>query len=282
VKGLSRSSVHYLAAILWVALTVSLASWWLAIGLRLPEPYHRMFRAEGSTFIALLVGGGIALTLAIRREHVRRQALEMFFLSFTHDLKTALARVQLQAEGMREDWPAAPSREALDRLLQDALRLQIQLENSLFVAQPDGRLLRERIDVGSAVARLAEDWPELDVRVSGDATVTADARAFDAVVRNLLQNAVVHGGAHRVDVRVATDGAGLVRLILADDGRGVSAEALPSLGQPFTRASKARGGTGMGLFVCGQLVSRMHGSLRFVPPGTQQGFTVELDLPGAA
>ena len=47
----------------------------------------------------------LAILLAIRREHRRRQALETFFMSFTHDLKTSLASVQLQAEGLREDWP---------------------------------------------------------------------------------------------------------------------------------------------------------------------------------
>jgi signal transduction histidine kinase len=279
---LSRRGIDYVATIVWLLLTLSLASWWLAIGLGLPPRLHRMFLWEGSAFIALLVAGGVALVLAIRREHRRRAALETFFMSFTHDLKTALASVQLQAEGLREDWPAAPPREALDRLLHDTVRLQIQLENSLFVAQPDGRLLRERIDVAAAVARLAEDWPELTVRVSGDAHVTADARAFDAVVRNLLQNAVVHGGARLVEVRVDQPGAGLVRLTVADDGRGVPAEMFPALGQPFARFGRTSG-TGMGLFVCGQLVARMNGALRFVQPApAQPGLTVVLDLPGAA
>lgn len=277
----ASSRVHYVIAIGWLILTVSLASWWLAIGLSLAPSgaLHRMFVWEGTAFIGLLVAGGIVIVFAIRREHLRRQALETFFLSFTHDLKTSLASLQLQAEGLREDWPDAIPHDALDRLLSDALRLQIQLENSLFVAQPDGRLLSERIDTGRAIARLALDWPDVAVTVRGTGEVMADARGFDVVLRNLLQNAVVHGGAHQIDVSVEARNAGeRVRLTVVDDGRGVAPEVFAGLGEPFARDTGSQG-TGMGLFVSRQLARRMNGALEFVR-GTR-GLTVVLDLPGA-
>lgn len=278
-----NSRLAYVMAACWLAVTVSLASWWLSLGLySLPQRLHRMFISEGIAFISLLLAGGVAILVAIRREHRRRQSLETFFLSFTHDLKTSLASVELQAEGLREDWPEGAGRTSLDRLLRDTVRLQIQLENSLFVAQPDGRLLSERVRAGTAIARLAEDWPELKVDVAGDADVTADQRGFDAVVRNLLQNAVVHGGAGRVAVDIEPLNPGtLIRLTFADDGRGVPAEAFDELGQPFARAGNTAG-SGMGLFVCRQLVTRMRGVLRFVRTAeARRGLTVVLELPGA-
>ena len=279
MKG-GSSRLQYMIAIVWLALTITLTSWWLVVGLSISGK-RSMFIGEGSVFIGLLVAGGVGMLLAIRREQVRRRALETFFMSFTHDLKTALARVQLQAEGIREDWPETAAREPLDRLLHDTMRLQIQLENSLFVAQPDGRLLRERIDAAVVIARLAEDWPELSVKVQGSAEVLADARGFDAVLRNLLQNAVVHGGAREVTVEVARREAGLVRVTFADDGRGVPPESFDKLGEPFARAG-ASSGTGVGLFVSGQIVSRMQGVLRFTRPARAgEGLRIELDLPGA-
>jgi len=190
--------------------------------------------------------------------------------------------VQLQAEGLREDWPDAIPHDALDRLLSDALRLQIQLDNSLFVAQPDGRLLSERIDTERAIARLALDWPDLSVQVRGTAQVMADARGFDVVLRNLLQNAVVHGGAHQIDVNVETRDAGdRVRLTVVDDGRGVAPDVFDGLGEPFVRDAGSQG-TGMGLFVSRQLVRRMNGALELVRGDSGgRGLTVVLDLPGA-
>lgn len=288
----SQSRVPYIVALVWLITTVSLASWWLVVGLSLSaaagDPaavgdrtnFHRMFIWEGAAFIALLVAGGLAIVIAIRREHRRRHALETFFMSFTHDLKTSLARIQLQAEGLREDWPEPAATEPLDRLLNDAVRLQIQLENSLFVAQPDGRLLRERVNAAAAVRRLGEDWPHLDVVVNGEADLIVDARAFDAVVRNLLQNAVIHGEATRVDVTITSTG-GVAKLTFVDNGRGVPADAFAELGQPFVRPS-ATSGTGVGLFVSRQLVSRLNGALRFVRPTAEnQGLVVELEFGGA-
>ena len=122
-----NSRLAYVMAACWLAVTVSLASWWLSIGLySLPQRLHRMFISEGIAFISLLLAGGVAILVAIRREHRRRQSLETFFLSFTHDLKTSLASVELQAEGLREDWPEGAGRTSLDRLLRDTVRLQIR------------------------------------------------------------------------------------------------------------------------------------------------------------
>jgi signal transduction histidine kinase len=283
-KARSGTRWHYLMAVMWLVLSVSLATWWMIVGLSvMSERLHRMFLWEGIAFIALLVAGGLAIVAAIRREHRRRESLETFFLSFTHDLKTSLASVQLQAERLLEERPNDTARAPLDRLLYDTLRLQIQLENSLFVAQPDGRLLAERIHAREAIARLAQDWPDLTVDLKGDAEVVADARGFDAVLRNLFQNAVVHGGAHRVTVNVEPQrSSNVVRLTVADDGRGVSAEAFDTLGLPFSRSGPTSG-SGMGLFVCRQIIARMNGAMRFVrPDGQEPGLTVVLDLPGGA
>jgi signal transduction histidine kinase len=269
----------YIAAIVWLVFTVSLASWWLIVGLALTNR-HRMFMWEGGTFIVMLVAGGAAILLAIRREHRRREVVETFFMSFTHDLKTSLASVELQAEGLREDWPEGAARDSLDRLLRDMVRLQIQLENSLFVAQPDGRLLRERIEAAQAIARLAQDWPDLLVTTTGDAVLLADARAFDAVVRNLLQNSVVHGAATEVRVAIERGEADRVRVSLTDNGRGVFPDQIPTLGQLFTRAS-ATSGTGVGLFVSDRLVSRMGGRMRYRTPENGHGLTAIVELPGA-
>ena len=207
----ARSRLHYTIAIVWLVYVVSLASWWLNIGLSMPAR-RRMFAWEGGSFIVLLVAGGVIMVLAIRREQRRRQALETFFMAFTHDLKTALARVQLQAESLGEDWPSGAPPAALDRLLRDTVRLQIQLENSLYVAQPDGRLLAERVDAAATIARLAQDWPDVTLDIAGAGVVRADARAFETVFRNLLQNAVLHGGASRVTVRIEHPGGALVLL----------------------------------------------------------------------
>lgn len=274
-----RTRVHYVAAVAWLIFTVSLASWWLSVGLALTDR-HRMFLWEGAVFIVVLLVGGVAILVAIRRENRRHQALETFFMAFTHDLKTSLASVQLQAEGLREDGPDPAQSGPIDRLLQDTVRLQIQLENSLFVAQPDGRLLKERLDLAAAVDRQREDWPSLDIIVTGTGPVLVDARAFETVLRNVLQNAVIHGGASRIDVGIERTNAGVVRMTLADNGRGMTPEGLAQLGEPFARPGPTSG-TGAGLYVSRRLVTRMGGDMHFALSGNDSGLVVTIDLPEA-
>lgn len=273
----ARTGVHYVLVGVWLAYTISLAAWWLHVGLTLSER-RTMFLLEGATFFLVIAAGGLALLVAIRREHRRRQSLETFFMSFTHDLKTALASVQLQAEGLREDWPDPARPESLDRLLSDTLRLQIQLENSLFVAQPDGRLLSEQIDVTRAIERLSADWPQLTITTDGTARVAADARAFEGILRNLFQNAVIHGNATRVSVHIRRRPPGMVRIEIADNGKGMPHAALAEIGQPFVRAAPTSG-SGVGLYVCRQLLSRMRGTLTIAnteEPGGGLRATIEL------
>ena len=65
-----------------------------------------MLVLEGTTLVGMLVAGGVALLGAIRREQRRRRDMRAFFMAFTHDLKTSLTSLRLQAEALREDLPA--------------------------------------------------------------------------------------------------------------------------------------------------------------------------------
>lgn len=289
----SRNRMQYFGAIVWVLLTVTLAAWWMWLGLaqaqqlgalNAPEAgrlasVQRMIVWEGITFIGLLVAGGAALVVSIRREQARQHAVEAFFMAFTHDLKTALASLQLQAESLSEDLPEAANNPNMARLLKDTLRLGVQLENSLYFAQPEGHLLVEPVSIAQFIGRMASDWPELNIRVEGDETVLADARALESVWRNLLQNAVIHGGAKTVIVRVERQGGERATITAIDDGRGAPPRMVRTLGRPFKRPATTSG-TGVGLFVSQQLARRMNGDLRFA--GTDgRGFTAVLELPVA-
>src|SRR5205085_12216550 len=113
----NKDRVKILLVGLWLAFTVAQASWWLVFGLRQLDrlnqlgarypseiqQYYRMLLSEGGVLIALLIGGGIALFSYALRERRRHRQVEEFFAAFTHDSKTALASLRLQAESLRED-----------------------------------------------------------------------------------------------------------------------------------------------------------------------------------
>src|SRR2546425_13041638 len=169
-----RDRIKILLVALWVAFTVTLAAWWMIFGLRqldLLSQFHveqsdqlqrhtQMLLWEGSILIASLVGGGLALFYYARREQKRHAQVEEFFAAFTHDAKTALASLRLQAESLQEDYAGTGPNPLLDRLLRDTLRLQLQLENSLFLVNlTRGKFFLQPIRLSDRVEALRLHWP---------------------------------------------------------------------------------------------------------------------------
>jgi signal transduction histidine kinase len=276
---------------LWVVFTVTLAGWWLVFGLRQLERlkqvqlegvgdfqnHYQMLIWEGGVLILFLIGGGVALFYYARREHKRHAQVEEFFTAFTHDAKTALASLRLQAESLREDWAEGEPNPLLERLLSDTVRLQLQLENSLFLVNlPNGRLLTEPVSLSHLIAVMRHHWPDLKITQSGDGVVLADVRAVESVLANLVQNAVIHGRATQVNVDVEEGRDGRLCLLVADNGHGFAGN-FDQLGKLFVRHAR-NSGSGVGLYLARQLMKRMNGKLTF-GRGQNGGFVAALDFP---
>ncbi len=283
----------------WMVFNLSLAAWWLIFGLRqidfvqgviphfAPEQagrvadfvrQQRMLISEGSILIVSLILGGGALLYYIVRERKRSLQIQQFFASFSHELKTSIASLRLQAESLADDLRGATPNPLLDRLVRDTVRLEIQLENSLHLSQIEtSGLFFERIDLRKSLASLEHQWPGISIEVEGDTKIRADHRALETILKNLIQNAVVHGGAQRISFRVREPQEGFVTIVVKDDGAGFRGEAR-KLGELFARHN-ARSGSGVGIFLVKTLVSRMQGKVRFDASNQGRGFALEIDLP---
>lgn len=299
-KKASRFSLRLLAVASWLVFSVALAIWWLIFGLqqsqRLSElaadaapsvesqivkeigRQHRMLMSEGITLVILLLGGGAALLWSIRNDQRRARQVQEFLGAFTHDLKTSLSSLRLQAEALDEDLKDSGQSRIARRLVKDTVRLELQLENSLMLAAPDSEspLLLERIDLADVLSRLGHQWPELSVSIEGDSFVSADRRALDSIFKNLAQNAVVHGRASKVTIDIQRRGP-WTNVIFKDDGRGFHGE-LSRLGKMFERHTSTSG-SGLGLSLAMKLAKRIGGSVQIVE--CSSGFCVEVLLPSA-
>jgi signal transduction histidine kinase len=94
--------------------------------------------------------------------------------------------------------------------------------------------------------------------------VSGDPGRLGQVVLNLIQNAIhalsagEHGGT--VSVSVAAVPAG-VELVVGDDGPGIPDHVLPRIFEPFFTTKRNGEGTGLGLAVTGEIVSRHGGTI---------------------
>jgi polar amino acid transport system substrate-binding protein len=113
--------------------------------------------------------------------------------------------------------------------------------------------------------------------------IRGNSQRVEQVVVNLLLNACQALEGKGKEIAIATSfepGSGMVLLTVHDEGRGITAEDLPRLTDPFFTTKREEGGTGLGLSVSAGIVKEHGGSLSFGSlPG--QGTTVTLALPAA-
>jgi signal transduction histidine kinase len=287
-----RELFKMILILIWLIFTVAFAVWWFTFSVdhistlaqlqpeRLEhwERQKRMVFWEGSTWLVLLALGGAALVGLVQRERLRSRRIREFFASFSHEVKTSLASLRVQAEALQDDL-GNQSSPILNRLVGDTVRLQLQLENSLFLAsQDDLKLYFESVRLSSLVDRMREQWPNLTIEIKGDGAVRGDVRALRTIFSNLVQNSHVHGKASRISVEVEKTSGGQLRVTVRDDGRGFSGPAA-KLGELFHRPENTSG-SGLGLHISQMLMRKMGGDIRF-DPGSK-GFCTILNLEGEA
>lgn len=272
-------------SLFWFLFTFSLVVWWWIFSLRqldllaeVLDPIKfgsmkRMLIGEGAVLVMVVFFGGLVLVLLTYREQNRNITLRNFFANFSHDLKTSLTRLRLRTEVLAEKSSSGD----LQYLLAEAQRLDLQLENSLWMAKSESqRLLQEKIQLSSVIGSLRVEWPELEVAIQQDVKLLADEQALKSVFRNLLQNSWLHGEAKKVEIKTKRSGSSWIVEII-DDGKGYKGDA-SLLGSGLLRG-KSSSSNGIGLYLTRDLVKRMKGQLNF--KNLEKGFMAELVLPSA-
>ena len=110
--------------------------------------------------------------------------------------------------------------------------------------------------------------------------------ALGQALGNLIQNAVVHGfdGREHGTVRITAGRGddGWVWLRVDDDGRGIAAEHIGRIFDPFMTTRMGRGGTGLGLHISYNAVVNLLGGTLTVHSTEGQGASFEMRLPVVA
>jgi signal transduction histidine kinase len=187
------------------------------------------------------------------------------------------------------DW----QREAVDAIDQATSRLVDLTDDLLDVTRLQGGRLELRIEPADLVAlvrrvaaRVRVTAPDRTIEEVADqehVVVAIDVPRIEQVVANLINNAVKYspgGGKVRVTVEEQA-GTGVACLAVADEGIGIPAEQQGGIFGRFVRADNAKrvgiGGTGLGLYLCRELVERHGGRIWFESKeGKGSTFTVEL------
>lgn len=282
--------------ILWLILSVSLGAWWMLLGLNQSKQIHdlqlqtgkkfeadlfyqkqtRMIKMEGSFFILLLIIGGSILLILTQREYDRSNTLKNFFATLTHEMKTPLASLRLQAESLEEEIKSKQVKIILSRLVDDTKRLELQMDKALYLASINRKdsLYFEKINLNRFFENLSIYYPILKVSISENLFIQADQRALESICKNLIENSIHHGGATEIKVSISKQGSDS-EIIFHDNGKGFEGN-INKLGKLYYR-HQTSSGSGIGIYLIQNLISKMQGTVVF--KNTNQGFEVKLKIP---
>jgi signal transduction histidine kinase len=136
----------------------------------------------------------------------------------------------------------------------------------------DLRPLVEDVAQGLKVARGAS----VNLRVSGDARLSADETKIRQVLTNLIANAIDAGGSDGSVAVSIREAPGRVEVAVTDSGTGIPADARDRIFEPFFTTKPA--GTGLGLAISRAIAKAHGGDLALATDGSP-GATFTLTLP---
>ena len=199
-----------------------------------------------------------------------------FISQVSHELRTPLTAITGWAETIAYDEAVqGDSLRGIQIISREAERLTgMVMELLEFTRIQDGRfnLRIELLDISAELEDAMFTYGEL-LRQAGVELeyipseaeiplIPGDPERLKQVFLNLLDNASKHGGeGKKVEVAIRQKGES-VWITVRDHGRGIPEAELPHVKEKFYKGSSKNRGTGIGLAVCDEIVTRHGGELR--------------------
>jgi signal transduction histidine kinase len=245
-----------------------------------------------------------ALAEAIEAGNEAQLANQHFFAAVGHELRTPLAAIMGYTEVLMDDAAGHPEEPVSAGLLQDGpviLRACEQLVSVVDSLLGAGRTFsnddqRQDVVVADAIADVfhwhrapAENAAvRMEVAVDPEVTAWSHPSAVRQVLTNLVGNAIAHhrpgGGAVHLSAEslLGESGQEMVRIIVRDDGPGLTPDQVDRVFEPFVRfANGTTKGSGLGLSISRTIAERDGGAVQ----GTSTvgvGSSFWLELPAKA
>lgn len=252
------------------------------LGRRLPAAHAPREVAELAATLNDMLDSLQASTAAARR----------FTADAAHELRTPLTSLGVDLEGLRRNPGLPPGRRAamLTAMTAEHQRITRLLDGLVTLARGDARALPASTSTDLAAlaadcaARAAAAHPQARIEfhdtMPGPAVIDGWADALQMAVRNLLDNAAVHGRPDgTVTVTISRADSKSVLLTIDDDGPGIPPQAREQMLQRFARGARpGTVGSGLGLAIASQQAT-LHGGTLTLTQSPAGGLRATMQLP---
>ena len=268
----------------------------------------------GGILVLLLIGWSVYQYVMVRQlKQIRRQltdaneeitrqsrrAMESekmktaFINSMCHEIRTPLNAINgfsdLLLEGDHDHDTRREFREqiwasttALTTLLENMLELSrlVSSEEPLPLAETDlGLLCAERLQIQRELSQNPSVEYVLKGGGRGPCVIPTNETYMTRVIDNLLQNAAKFTAAGSVTVCCDKDDrTRKLRIRVTDTGIGIAPDKQEWVFDRFTKVDSFKPGSGIGLYLCRLIVTRLGGAIR-VCPDYRAGCCIEITLP---
>ncbi len=217
---------------------------------------------------------------------------DQFIAVLGHDLRTPLSAVSTTAALLSRSSSEARVIELAERIRASSSRMALLIDDVLDLAR--GKMgggiaihAADIEDLGQALRDVVAELQclhsqrQIDAFINIAVGVRCDRSRIQQLAANLLSNALSHGSAGTPVSLSAESHNGELVLAVTNQGEPIPAEHLSKVFEPFWRSntSAARGGLGLGLFICSE-IAKAHGGSLTVRSSTQAGTTFTAQLPG--
>lgn len=238
---------------------------------KLDDELHKrwmMIFGEGAVFIVLLTIAIVRTRNGFRKEALMAERQKNFLLSVTHELKSPLASIGLQAETLiKRDLPKEKQSMILSHVLEDTERLNSLIGNILLAARIDSHVFAINPQSGNFSEFLETLCNKLAVGVGQHHKVVRDIESgihleFDnnaaqSILTNLIENAFKYSPANSVVKVTLNRNATTVVCSISDQGKGIPIHQRNSIFERFYRTgseeTRSTKGTGLGLYITREL-----------------------------
>ncbi len=231
------------------------------------------FKPEGAIEVRQASSAFISMRDRIKRQVSRRTEM---LAGVSHDLRTPITRMKLQLELLKEN-------KNTGELARDLSEMEHMLEGYLAFARGEGEELPKEVNVVKLVKQVIGDVKKngANIVLSSEKRVLISLRPnlFRRCIANLIENADRYASAVSVELTVEV---GFVKILIDDNGPGISEELRDQVFRPFFRLDDSRnldtGGVGLGLAIARDAIISHGGEIELQDSPTG-GLRVMLKLP---
>jgi PAS domain S-box-containing protein len=243
--------------------------------------FYPVFGPDGKLDLMISVGTDVTeleegrRQLAQNNEELRKvnHELDSFVYSVSHDLRAPVASVKGLLSLMNENEAGEDANKTyltmmgtvMDRMDDVIFEILEYSRNSRMEVNSEPVEPEKMVRSAVETYRHFSSKPvHLDLESHVDQVLFSDNRRLQSVINNIVSNAIKYSlkgdREIRIRARIHVDAHNL-KLVISDNGEGIKASYLPHIFDMFYRASNTSSGSGLGLYICREVLKKLNGTI---------------------